>query len=168
MHEHYTRATEIVESMFKQGDEMRMFYMNGDHNNMASVISGWYQGKQGEKKPIVINLDFHSDARKSEDGPHSGTWLTDAYQRQEVEHTYIIGLSLLTNSDACIENLESFGATYRPYTWDEIQLRGGSRLALPEITAEIIKDISTKYGPDYPVLFTIDGDTIQGLPCSAQ
>ena len=117
---------------------------------------------------MVINLDFHSDARKSEDGPHSGTWLSDAYKREEVQHTYIVGLSLLTNSDTCIENLEKFGVTYLPYTWDEIQMRGGARVALPEITSEIINDIHTNYGPDYPVLFTIDGDTIQGLPCSAQ
>ncbi len=41
-------------------------------------------------------------------------------------------------------------------------------MALQEITQEIINDIHTKYGPDYPVLFTIDGDTVQGLPCSAQ
>ena len=47
-------------------------------------------------------------------------------------------------------------------------MRGGSRVALPEITTEIIKDIHDKFGPDYPVLFTIDGDTVQGLPCSAQ
>jgi arginase family enzyme len=103
--------------MFTKGDQMRMFYINGDHNNMANVISGWHKGKNGEK-PIVINLDFHSDARKSEDGPHSGTWLSDAYLRNEVKHTYIIGLSLVSNSETCIENLESFGVTYRPYTWD--------------------------------------------------
>lgn len=109
-----------------------MFYINGDHNNMANIISGWNQAKS--QKPIVINLDFHSDARKSEDGPHSGTWLSDAYQREEVQHTYIVGLSLLTNSETCIENLEKFGVTYRPYTWDEIQMRGGARVALHEIT----------------------------------
>jgi arginase family enzyme len=103
--------------MFTKGDQMRMFYINGDHNNMANVISGWHKGKNGEK-PIVINLDFHSDARDSEDGPHSGTWLSDAYLRNEVKHTYIIGLSLVSNSETCIENLESFGVTYRPYTWD--------------------------------------------------
>jgi hypothetical protein len=39
-------------------------------------------------------------------------------------------------------------------------MRGGARVAFPEITSEIIKDINTKFGPDYPVLFTIDGDTI--------
>ena len=83
---------------------MHLFYINGDHNNMANVISGYFEATS--VKPIVINLDFHSDARLSHDGPHSGTWLSDAYARQEVAHTYHIGLSLLSNSDACIENLE--------------------------------------------------------------
>jgi predicted alpha/beta superfamily hydrolase len=45
---------------------------------------------------------------------------------------------------------------------------GGSRSAFPQITEEIIADIKSKFGKDYPVLFTIDGDTICGLPCSAQ
>lgn len=130
--EHYKRSSDLVETMFKLGSQMRMFYINGDHNNMAGIISGWKKAKYG--KPIVINLDFHSDARRSDDGPHSGTWLSDAYLREEVRHTYIVGLSLLTNSETCIENLENFGVTYLPYTWDEIQMRGGARVALLEIT----------------------------------
>jgi arginase family enzyme len=85
---------------------------------MANIVSGFYEAKKVQ--PIVINLDFHSDARLSEDGPHSGTWLSDGYKRREIKHTYLIGLSLLSNSEACISNLERFGVTYRDYTWDEI------------------------------------------------
>ena len=142
-----------------------MYYINGDHNNMAQIVSGIFEARN--VKPIVINLDFHSDARLTEDGPHSGTWLSDGYKRNEIEHTYIVGLSLLSNSDACIDNLERFGVTYRNYTWDQIQMNGGSGLALPAITNEIISDIKKKHGKDYPVIFTIDGDTVCGLPCSA-
>lgn len=116
-----------------------MYYINGDHNNMAHIVSGIFEARN--VKPIVINLDFHSDARLTEDGPHSGTWLSDGYKRNEIEHTYIVGLSLLSNSDACIDNLERFGVTYRNYTWDQIQMKGGSGLALPAITNEIISDI---------------------------
>jgi arginase family enzyme len=144
---------------------MHLYYINGDHNNMANVISGYHEATQ--VKPIVINVDFHSDARISQDGPHSGTWLSDAYAREEVAHTYHIGLSLLSNSEACIENLEKYGVTYRDYTWDEIQMRGGSGRALPEISQEVIADIQKRFGKDYPVIFTIDGDTVCGLPCSA-
>ena len=82
-------------------------------------------------------------------------------------HTYHIGLSLLSNSEACIENLEKYGVTYRDYTWDEIQMRGGSGRALPQISQEVIADIHKKFGKDYPVILTIDGDTVSGLPCSA-
>ncbi len=58
--------------------------------------------------------------------------------------------------------------TYRDYTWDEIQMRGGSRVALNDIASEIISDIDKRFGKDHPVIFTIDGDTVCGLPCSAQ
>ena len=133
---------------------------------MANIVTGLYQARG--QKPIVINLDFHSDARLTKDGPHSGTWLSDGYQRSEIHHTYLVGMSLLTNSDACIENLERFGVTYRDYTWDEIQMRGGSRVAISAITEEIIEDVKKKVGKDHPVIFTIDGDTVCGLPCSAQ
>lgn len=100
------------------GPNTKMYYINGDHNNMANIVSGIYEAKK--IKPIVINLDFHSDARRSDDGPHSGTWLSDGYQRGEIERTYIIGLSLLSNSETCIENLENFGVKYLDYTWDQI------------------------------------------------
>ena len=95
-----------------------MFYINGDHNNMANIVTGFYQATK--VKPIVINLDFHSDARSSSDGPHSGTWLSDGYKRNEIQHTYIVGMSLLSNSETCIENLENFKVKYLPYTWDQI------------------------------------------------
>ncbi|TNV78058.1 hypothetical protein FGO68_gene13356 [Halteria grandinella] len=167
--EHYQRAAKIVECCMIEGNVGKgghLYYINGDHNNMASVVTGVYRARG--VKPLVINLDFHSDARLSIDGPHSGTWLSDGYARNEIQHTYIIGLSLLSNSDACIDNLERFGVTYRSYTWDEIQMNGGSRLALPSITNEVILDIERRFGKVYPVIFTIDGDTVCGLPCSAQ
>lgn len=44
---------------------------------------------------------------------------------------------------------------------------GGSRTALKEATDEIIDDIKKNNGKDHPVIFTIDGDTVCGLPCSA-
>ena len=94
----------------------------------------------------MINLDFHSDARLSHDGPHSGTWLSDAYLREEVKGTYIVGLSLLSNSEACIENLEKFGVRYREYTWDQVQMRGGSQKAMREISEEIVREVKEKYG----------------------
>ena len=78
-----------------------------------------------------------------------------------------MGLSLLANSEACIENLERFGVRYREYTWDEVQMRGGSQRAMREISEEIVKEVKERYGEGQPVIFTIDGDTVCGLPCSA-
>lgn len=72
------RASEIVKTIFDTG-ATRLYYINGDHNNMGYVINGFYQSTG--IKPIVIYLDFHSDARPTEDGPHSGTWVTEAYER---------------------------------------------------------------------------------------
>ena len=160
VHEQYIRAKNIVRTAFDKslGTKAHLYYINGDHNNMANIITGYYEARG--VKPVVINLDFHSDARISEDGPHSGTWLSDAYKRGEVAHSYIIGLSLLANSDVCIQNLIDFGTTFRDYTWDEIQMSGGSRVALPSIADQIVKDINQRFGKDYPVLFTIDGDTV--------
>lgn len=54
--------------------------MNGDHNNMGYVIKGYYKHAiktDLKKKPIVIYLDFHSDARRLADAPHSGTWISE-------------------------------------------------------------------------------------------
>lgn len=164
VHEQYKRAKKIVKVTL-QMKHRYLYYINGDHNNMANIISGFYEVRK--VKPVVINLDFHSDARRSDDGPHSGTWLSDAYKRGEVAHSYIIGLSLLANSETVMENLEAFGTRFLDFTWDQIQMMGGSRVALPRIADLIIKDIHERFGKDYPVLFTIDGDTVQGLPCSA-
>jgi len=74
--------------------------MNGDHNNMGYIISGFHKSRN--VKPVVIYLDVHSDARVKEDGPHSGTWLTEVFDRNECEKAYVIGMSLLSNSDAAI------------------------------------------------------------------
>ena len=65
-------------------------------------------------------MDIHSDARVKEDGPHSGTWLTEVFERGECEKAYVIGMSLLSNSDAAINNLEKNNVSFREYTWDEI------------------------------------------------
>lgn len=96
------RSQKIVKTVFDA--ESRLFYMNGDHNNMGYVIGGFYAAKK--IKPVVIYLDVHSDARIKEDGPHSGTWLTEVFERGECQKAYVIGMSLLSNSDAAISNLE--------------------------------------------------------------
>lgn len=92
------RSRRIVRTVFDA--ESRLFYMNGDHNNMAYIVGGFYESRQ--VKPVVIYFDIHSDARLSDDGPHSGTWLSEVFERGECEKAYLIGLSLLSNSDTAI------------------------------------------------------------------
>lgn len=125
-----SRSRAVVKTVFDANS--KLFYMNGDHNNMGYVIGGFYQSRQ--VKPVVIYLDIHSDARVKEDGPHSGTWLTEVFDRGECEKAYVIGMSLLSNSDASIANLEKNNVSFKDFTWDEIQRKGGSRKAIPHIT----------------------------------
>ena len=110
------RSRNIVKSVFDANS--KLYYINGDHNNMGYIIGGFYESRQ--VKPVVIYLDIHSDARVKEDGPHSGTWLTEVFDREECEKAYVIGLSLLSNSDAAISNLEKNNVSFKDYTWDEI------------------------------------------------
>ena len=132
---------------------------------MGYIIGGFYQSTH--VKPVVVYLDFHSDARMKEDGPHSGTWITEVFDRGECEKAYLVGMSLLSNSDLAIHNLERNNVSFKDFTWDEIQRQGGSRKAIPHMTKEIIKEIRKNYGKKYPVIVSICADTIQGLPCSA-
>jgi arginase family enzyme len=158
-----SRARGLVKTVFDA--ESRLFYMNGDHNNMGYIVGGFFESRA--VKPVVIYLDIHSDARLPEDGPHSGTWLSEVFDRGECEKAYLIGMSLLSNSDAAIQNLEKNNVSFRDYSWDEIQRRGGSRLAIPLFTDQIIEDVRKRYGKDYPVIVSICADTVCGLPSSA-
>lgn len=73
------RSRRIVKTVFDANS--KLYYMNGDHNNMGYIIGGFYQSRM--VKPVVVYLDVHSDARLKEDGPHSGTWLTEVFARGE-------------------------------------------------------------------------------------
>ncbi len=64
------------------------------------------------RKPIVIYLDFHSDARRLADAPHSGTWISECYDLDMIEKTYCIGLSLLANNDQAMDNMDKHGVSY--------------------------------------------------------
>ena len=106
---------------------------------MSQIVSAYAQAKK--KKPIVVYLDFHSDARLIEDGPHSGTWLSEVFARDECEKAYCVGLNLLSNSEATITNLDRYKVTYLPWTWEQIQRNGGANHVLPLITRQIIQEI---------------------------
>lgn len=157
------RSSRIVKTVFDSGS--RLFYMNGDHNNMGYIVGGFYQSRL--QPPVVIYLDVHSDARVKQDGPHSGTWLSEIFARGECRQAYVIGLSLLANSEAAISNLDSNNVSYRQFAWDEIQRKGGAGRALPQMTQEIIDEVRRRFGKSHPVILSICADTVCGLPSSA-
>lgn len=75
-----------------------------------------------------------------------------------------MGLNALANSGPTIQNLDDYGAVYRDYTWDRIK-SGDSSLETAAI--EIARDITGRYGSDVPVILSICGDSVLGLPSSA-
>ena len=75
-----------------------------------------------------------------------------------------MGLNALANSGPTIKNLDDYGAVYRNYTWDRIKA-GDSSLEAAAI--EIAGDISSQYGSEVPVILSICGDSVLGLPSSA-
>jgi arginase family enzyme len=130
------RSRSVVKTIFDS--KKKLFYMNGDHNNMGYVIGGFYESKK--QKPIVIYLDVHSDARVKEDGPHSGTWLDEVFTRGECEKAYLVGLSLVANNEQSISNLEKHKVEFLPYTWDRIQSEQPKK-SLLNISKDIVKEI---------------------------
>lgn len=89
-----------------------VYLVNGDHNHMASAIEGVIAGYNnstvttssnsnatatagtadtaGTATPVaVVYVDLHADSRPCQDGPHSGTWCSDALAKHQIEKVYI-------------------------------------------------------------------------------
>jgi hypothetical protein len=62
-----------------------VYLVNGDHNHMLSAIAGVKFGLGGNVSPVVVYIDIHADSRPVEDGPHSGTWCSEAFQYGWIE-----------------------------------------------------------------------------------
>ena len=176
----------------------RVYLINGDHNHMLSAIQGVTDGlssysnnnQQSSQiiRPIVIYIDLHADSRPIEDGPHSGTWCSEAHANGWIEQVntnkkidfspfnfnqnsflflfkaYCIGLNPLANSQLTLENLENSGTIYQRYTWTEIKSKN---ITFNQIGNEIIHDIQTKFSLNHPIILSICGDSVLHLPSSA-
>ncbi len=119
--------------------------------------------KTSNKKIVVIYLDIHSDCRDPKDGPHSGTWLSQAYESDFVEKSFLVGFSEIHNNDTCVENLITFNVEFMDYTCQKIQA-GETNINL--CVDDIVKTVK-QYYVDNPVVLCIDGDSICGIPASA-
>lgn len=76
----------------------------------------------------------------------------------------MVGINPLSNSELTLDNLDTHGAVYRPYTWDCIK---AGEMTLGRAAADISTDIARKYGSDAPVVVSICGDSVLHLPASA-
>jgi len=135
--------------------------LNGDNNNTFSLIAS--VNRVLGKKVVLIYLDIHSDCRDPEDGPHSGTWVSQAYMNNLIEKSFLIGFSELHNNDTCVENLIKNDVEFEKFTCQKIQ---SSQVSIKSCVDQIVDILKSKYN-DFPVVLCIDGDSVCGLPASA-
>jgi histidine ammonia-lyase len=158
--EEIDRRTQVIcDAILATGSSV--ICLNGDNNNTLSLIASSY--KNYKQKVVVIYLDIHSDCRDPNDGPHSGTWVTQGYNNNWIEKTFLVGFSELHNNETCVENLLKNKVEFRDYTCQKIQ---SGQTSIKSVVEDIINNVKTNY-KDNPVVLCIDGDTVSGLPASA-
>ena len=138
-------------------------------------------------KPVVVYVDLHADARPSEDGPHSGTWCSEIFESGWAQGAYCVGLNPLSNTQPTIDNLDRHAVVYKPFTWDRIKAGEVSLAQAAETIANELKHrvwyndhpegtsnghpegaSNDHPGGEFPpVVLSICGDSVQGLPASA-
>jgi arginase family enzyme len=92
--EHHRRLRNVIAQVFMNssvegvhnGRRAAVYLVNGDHNHMTSAIEGVLVGTK--QKPIVVYIDLHADSRPLEDGPHSGTWCSEAFANKWVDKVF--------------------------------------------------------------------------------
>lgn len=157
----HCRATNIVRSVFEAGKEARLAFLNGDHNNMTAIVSGFFQATN--QKPIVVYLDHHADCRPAEPGPHSGNWNTQLLSENIIEKVYLVGLNPIANSNITIANLEKYHVAYQNFTWQALIEQNRT---LSDCAKDIVNDIQDNF-PNKPIIVSLCGDSISMLPASA-
>jgi arginase family enzyme len=153
------RTQQVCDKILQSGSQI--ICLNGDNNNTFSLIAS--VEKAFKKKVVLIYLDLHSDCRDTNDGPHSGTWVTQAYENGLVEKAFLVGFSELHNNEACVNNLLKNNVEFVNYTAQKIQ----SGLTSIKSSVEEIVNIVKYNHIGHPVVLCIDGDTVCGLPASA-
>lgn len=105
---HHDRLSSVISTVYQSHQQKskssntttypRVYLVNGDHNHMLSAIQGVTDGLSTYTNdytnnnqdnniitPIVIYIDLHADSRPIEDGPHSGTWCSEAHANGWIE-----------------------------------------------------------------------------------
>lgn len=151
--------------MCSAGEDSKVFLVNGDHDHMTTAVGGFFEATGAQ--PVVVYLDIHADSRPAEDGPHSGTWCCEMFDKGWVRHAYCVGLNPLSNSGATLENMDTRGVKYEPYVWDYIK---SGEMSLTQCADDVISSIHATVKPGDgipPVILSICGDSVLGLPASA-
>ena len=155
------RARSIVKTIFEMHPTGMLLYLNGDHNNMTSIIGGYYLACS--RAPVLIYLDHHADSRPYSGEPHSGNWCVQMHEKKWLEKAYVVGLNPLSNSDATLTNLVKHNVSFEPYTWDQLM---SGKCSLVQCAQSIVDDINASY-PGSPIILSVCSDTVMGLPASA-
>jgi len=153
-------SSQIVQDVFRSDPLARLSYLNGDHDSMCPIVEGFYNATG--QKPIVIYVDLHGDSRSLDQGPHSGNWCTHIHEQGWLKKAYLVGLSPLNNNAETLDNLTKLGVTYEEFTWERL-ISDNDAFNLAATT--IITEIQEQH-PESPVILSICGDSILGLPAS--
>lgn len=157
----HKRAADMVKSIFTAAPNSQLAYLNGDHNNMRALVTGFHQATG--TKPVVVYLDLHADCRPETPGPHSGNWHTALQEAGLIEHAYLVGMNPMSNNQTTVDNLSKYQIDYKDFSWPAL-LDAGKTVA--DSAQEIVKDIHERYDGK-PVIVSICGDSVSLLPASA-
>lgn len=107
----HQRLTDIIARAYTQNHvhTQGVYLVNGDHNHMLSAIAGVKFGLGGSASPVVVYIDIHADSRPVEDGPHSGTWCSEAFQYGWIEQ-----VNEMNVFQRMFLNFYHFGDNFRP------------------------------------------------------
>lgn len=131
--------------------------IGGGHNNAYGLLMAT---KAHSGLPVAaVNLDPHSDFRPRE-GRHSGNGFSYAAASGALDHYHILGLHELKNSEATLEQLSLFGATWNSF--QQIWVR--RELPLDNALKQIAKGLNQT---QLPVALELDVDAIANMPSSA-
>ena len=145
----------LVSEVFKQG--MQLIAIGGGHNNAYGIIKALSETKHSGI--AAINLDPHCDFRPLE-GRHSGNGFSYAATEGYLKQYHVLGLHELKNSQASLEQLNQFDASWHTFQqiWvrQELTLNQACQQALPKLTKD-----------DLPFGIELDVDAINNMPASA-
>ncbi|WP_406682007.1 formimidoylglutamase [Shewanella subflava] len=131
--------------------------IGGGHNNAFGLLTA---AKQTFNQPLAaVNLDPHSDFRPRE-GRHSGNGFSYAAANGALDHYHILGLHELKNSEATLEQLSLFGASW--HSFQQIWVR--REISLDSALSQICKELNNT---NLPVGLELDVDAIAKMPSSA-